>query len=72
MAESLHHVHLFADDIDATVGWWREHLGGEVIFDGEFGSWRYIMCPAPDGVLLELFEADASQMEGDAARYFAD
>jgi catechol 2,3-dioxygenase-like lactoylglutathione lyase family enzyme len=133
MAEHMHHVHLFADDLDATVAWWRIHLGGEVIFDGEFGgarnvfmrvgsgrvnfydqpareggggavhhigirtddltaleqrlraagiafrsgirdfgSWKYIMCPAPDGVLLELFEADASQLEGDAARYFAE
>lgn len=133
MAEHLHHVHLFADDIEATIGWWQTHLGGEVIFDGEFGgarnvfmrvgsgrvnfydqpvrdggggavhhigirtddlaalekrlrsagiefrsgirdfgSWKYIMCPAPDGVLLELFEADASQLDGDAARYFAD
>ena len=24
----------------------------------EFGSWRYIMCEAPDGVLLELFQID--------------
>ncbi|WP_416899391.1 MAG: VOC family protein [Minwuia sp.] len=133
MSEHLHHVHLFAADLDATIGWWREHLGGEVAFDGEFGgsrnvfmrvgsgrihfydqplrdegrgavhhigirtgdlaaleerlrragiafrsgirdfgAWKYIMCPAPDGVLLELFQADPEKLEGDAARYFAD
>ena len=38
----------------------------------EFGSWRYIMCPAPDGILLELFEIDLDQIEEPLARYFSD
>jgi catechol 2,3-dioxygenase-like lactoylglutathione lyase family enzyme len=119
MRASLHHVHIFASDIDATVAWWRDMLGGEVVYDGtfggarnvfmkvgsgglniydqpprgvtlgpvhhlgircddlaatvdhlrasgvefrgeirEFGAWRYIMCTAPDNILLELFAAD--------------
>ncbi len=131
-AAHLHHVHLFAADIDATVAWWREKLGGVVAFDGafggarnvfmevgrgrlhlydqpprgtpggavhhvgiqtddlpalhsrllalgvpfrsgirEFGSWRYIMCEAPDGVLLELFQIDTDDMPPALARYFA-
>ncbi|NQV61481.1 MAG: VOC family protein, partial [Alphaproteobacteria bacterium] len=118
MTASLHHSHIFASDISATMAWWREMLGGEVVFDGEFGgarnvfmrvgegrlhiydqaprdegrgavhhlgvycddlpvlvaamrakgvtfrgdirefgNWRYIMCAAPDNVLLELFQA---------------
>ncbi|MFT5180153.1 MAG: catechol 2,3-dioxygenase-like lactoylglutathione lyase family enzyme [Alphaproteobacteria bacterium] len=133
MAEHLHHVHFFTEDIDATIAWWRDMLGGEVIYDGDFGgarnvfmrvgsgrlhlyeqkprdegsgavhhvgirtddlaaleqrlraagvgfrsgirdfgAWKYIMCPAPDNVLLELFEVDASQLEGGAAEYFGD
>ena len=36
----------------------------------EFGSWRYLMCSAPDNVLLELFEADTSQMSEDLADFF--
>lgn len=133
MTEHLHHVHLFASDLDRTVAWWRDKLGGEVAFDGafggarnvfmrvgsgrvhfydqpardegrgavhhigirtddlgslerrlrqvdvpfrsgirDFGAWKYIMCPAPDNVLLELFEADPAKLEGDAAQYFAD
>ena len=36
----------------------------------EFGSWRYLMCPAPDGVLLELFEVDAEALDADLADYF--
>ena len=140
MAASLHHVHLFASDLDATIAWWRDMLGAEIAFDGpfggarnvfmrvgsgrlhlydqkprgaagaadgkgsggamhhvgikceglaglvgrmagrgvafrspirEFGSWRYIMCAAPDGVLLELFEIDADAMPPALAAYFA-
>lgn len=131
-AAHLHHVHVFASDVEATVAWWREKLGAEVVFDGdfggarnvflrvgtgrlhvydqpprgapggawhhvgirtddlpalyrhlvaegvpfrsgvrEFGSWRYVMCAAPDGVLLELFEIDTAKMPPALARYFA-
>lgn len=130
MIASLHHVHIFASDIDATVRWWREAMGGIVIHDGdfggtrnvfmrigqgglniydqpprgentgavhhlgiraddlaalvvhlrahgvafrgeirEFGNWRYIMCAAPDNVLLELFEADADLTPLEVAAY---
>lgn len=130
MAESLHHVHIFARDIEATVTWWRDMLGGETVHDGtlagarnvfmrigqgglhiydqpprdegrgpihhigirsddlrglvarmkakgvafrsdirEFGTWRYIMCAAPDGVLLELFEFDSAHEPARVARY---
>ncbi len=133
MNTHLHHVHIFTSDIDATVAWYRDMLGGEVFYDGEFGgarnvfmkighgrlniydqpprgdgrnavhhigirtddlaalhsrleangvafrsgirefgSWRYIMCPAPDNVLLELFEADRAQMPDRLAAFFFD
>jgi catechol 2,3-dioxygenase-like lactoylglutathione lyase family enzyme len=131
MQANLHHIHLFASDLDASIAWWRDMLGGEVAFDGdfggarnvfmrvgsgrlhlyeqqprgstggavhhvgikchglpalveqmkargvafrseirEFGSWRYIMCAAPDNVLLELFEIDAGKMPPALAAYF--
>ena len=38
----------------------------------EFGTWRYLMCPAPDDVLLELFEIDVDSMPPELARYFND
>ncbi len=133
MTEHLHHVHIFAADIDASVAWYRDMLGGEVVFDGdfggarnvfmrigggrlhlydqpprdqgrgavhhvgirtddlaalaarlrakgvefqsgirEFGSWRYLMCGAPDGVLLELFEIETERMPPELAGYFGD
>ncbi len=132
MTASLHHAHIFASDITATVAWWRTMLGGEVVFDGEFGgarnvfmrvgdgrlhiydqppmdgsrgavhhlgiccedlpakmaemqakgvifrsdirefgNWRYIMCAAPDDVLLELFQADADLTPPELAAYLA-
>lgn len=131
VAEHLHHVHVFTEDIDASVAWWEQMLGGEVAYDGdfggsrnvfmrvgdgrihfydqrprdagkgavhhvgirsddlaalhehllargiefrsgirEFGSWRYLMCPAPDDVLLELFQVDAKTLDPDLADYF--
>ena len=127
----LHHTHLFASDLDASVSWYCDMLGGEVAFDGEFGGarnvfmwlgggrlhfydqpprggasgtvhhlgyrsrdlaglvthmrqrgaifrseirefgyWRYIMCGAPDGVLLELFEYDEADLPPELADYF--
>ena len=133
MVEHFHHVHLFTKDINTTINWWRDMLGGIVIYDGDFGgarnifmrvgsgrihfyeqnlrddgkgavhhlgirtnnleklakkltdsgikfrsnihdfgAWKYIMCPAPDNVLLELFEVDENKLEGGAAEYFSD
>ena len=38
----------------------------------DFDAWKYIMCPAPDGVLLELFQADPGKLGGGAGKYFSD
>ena len=37
----------------------------------DFGFWKYVMAPAPDGVLLELFEVDESQIPEEMHDYFA-
>ena len=127
----MHHVHLFAEDVDATVAWYQHNLGAEVMFDGdfggarnvfmqlgtgrinlydqrprgdtqgpyhhigiqtddlvglrerllangvefrsdirEFGNWRYLMCPAPDRVLLGLFQIDVEEMPPALAKFF--
>ena len=132
MTANLHHAHIFASDLEATVSWWQTMLGAEVVFDGdfggarnvflrvgegrlhiynqwqigldkgvvhhlgihcddlltqvetmktkgvvfrsdvrEFGNWRYIMCAAPDNVLLELFQADADLMPPELAAYLS-
>jgi catechol 2,3-dioxygenase-like lactoylglutathione lyase family enzyme len=131
--EHLHHVHVFARDIAASIAWWRDMLGAEVAFDGDFGGarnaflrvgggrihlydqpprgdgtgavhhvgirtadlkglvarlgqrgvvfrnpprefgwWRYAMCAAPDGVLLELFEIETAHAPDAVRGYFDD
>ncbi|MCZ6473406.1 MAG: VOC family protein [SAR324 cluster bacterium] len=134
MSEHLHHAHIFASDMEATVAWWRDMLGGEVCFDGDFGgarnvfmkvgagrlhiydqpprgagrntsihhlgirtddlhalaarlrgkgvslrsaprdfgAWKYLMCMAPDNVLLELFQIDTAQAPPELAAYFGE
>ena len=51
MTESLHHVHIFASDIDATIAWWREKLGGELVYDGVLAGSRNVFMRIGSGGL---------------------
>ena len=33
---SLHHTHLMASDVDATIAFWRDHFGAEIVYDDDF------------------------------------
>jgi catechol 2,3-dioxygenase-like lactoylglutathione lyase family enzyme len=131
MRNSLHHVHAFASDVDASVRFYTEAFGGEVILDEvlagarnvfirigdgrlhlydqpprhsgagsihhigirtddisqmvdklqrngvqlrkpvtDLGGWRYVMVPAPDGVLIELFEVMPGKLPAQLDGYF--
>jgi catechol 2,3-dioxygenase-like lactoylglutathione lyase family enzyme len=131
MRNSLHHVHAFASDIEASVRFYTKVFGGEVILDEvlagarnvfirigdgrlhlydqpprhsgagsihhfgirtddmagmlerlrqhdvqlrkpvtELVGWRYVMVPAPDGVLIELFEVGPERLSGQLDGYF--
>ena len=48
---SLHHTHLMASDIDATIAFWREHFRGEVVFDGLFAGVRNVFMRVGQGKL---------------------
>lgn len=39
----LHHVHLFASDMAATLDWWQRHLGARVLFDGRLAGSRNVL-----------------------------
>jgi catechol 2,3-dioxygenase-like lactoylglutathione lyase family enzyme len=69
---AVHHIGIRTDNLAALEA--RLRTAGVSFRSGirDFGAWKYIMCPAPDGVLLELFEADTAILPADAARYFAD
>jgi catechol 2,3-dioxygenase-like lactoylglutathione lyase family enzyme len=131
MHNSLHHVHASASDVDASVSFYTEVSGGEMILDEvlagarnvfirigdgrlhlydqpprhagtgsihhlgirtddmagmveklqrhgvplrkpvtELGGWRYVMVPAPDGVLIELFEVTLEKLPPQLVGYF--
>ncbi len=119
----VHHVHIFASDIDKSIEFYREFFGGTVILDSELagarnvfmkighgrlhfydqppknpgrgsihhfgiqtdnieevvdklksgsvalrkgitdlGFWKYVMVPAPDDILIELFQVDKNRL----------
>ena len=131
MASHLHHVHIFASDLDYSMAFYQQVFGAEVILDREFagarnvfmtigrgrlhlydqpprqlerggihhfgiqtdeldeipdrlsafgvepqkgirnyGVWRYLMVPAPDNILVEIFEVDRSQVPTGLEDYF--
>jgi catechol 2,3-dioxygenase-like lactoylglutathione lyase family enzyme len=39
---SLHHTHLMATDIDATISFWRDGFGAEVVADLDFAGARNV------------------------------
>ena len=119
----IHHVHIFASDINKSIKFYEEFFGGQVIFDSELvgernvfmrighgrlhfydkppknpgrgsshhfgiqtdnieevvvklrsggvalrkgitdlGFWKYVMVPAPDDILIELFQVDKTKL----------
>ncbi len=49
MPFDLHHVHLFASNVDATVAWWCRHLEAKVIFDGSLAGSRNVFLAVGSG-----------------------
>ena len=67
---TYHHIGIQTDDLASL----RDRLVSKgILFRSdirEFGTWRYLMCPAPDNVLLELFQIDIEEMPPALARFF--
>lgn len=131
MTSHVHHVHLFASDIDHSIKFYHDFFDGEVVLDMELagarnvfmkvgkgrihfydqppkfsgrgsihhfgiqtediesavrkmgangivftkgitdaGFWKYIMVPAPDNILIELFEVDKRAIPAEFLSYF--
>ena len=45
----LHHVHVFASDIEATIQWWSRHLGAKVFFDEKLAGTRNVFLAVGTG-----------------------
>ncbi len=51
MTIDLHHVHVFASDMDATVSWWCRHLGARVLSDEILAGARNVFLSVGSGRL---------------------
>jgi catechol 2,3-dioxygenase-like lactoylglutathione lyase family enzyme len=51
MPEHLHHVHLFATDVDKSIAFWRDNFGGEVVLDAEMAGARNVFMRVGAGRL---------------------
>jgi len=131
MVNHIHHVHIFASDIDGSLNFYKDFFGGNIILDTElagarnvfmkigngrlhfydqspknpgrgsihhfgiqtddvdevvikmrskgisfkkdivdFGFWKYIMVPAPDDILIELFQINRDKIPQEFLDYF--
>ena len=127
----VHHVHIFASNINKSIKFYEEFFGGKVILDAELagarnvfmkighgrlhfydqppknsgrgsihhfgiqtgnieevvdkvksggvalrkgitdlGFWKYVMVPAPDDILIELFQVDKGKLPPQYVGYF--
>lgn len=67
---SIHHFGIQTDDIQGAV---RKLKEKGILFNKDItdaGFWKYIMVPAPDNILIELFEVDKKQLSSDLQNYF--
>jgi catechol 2,3-dioxygenase-like lactoylglutathione lyase family enzyme len=67
---SIHHFGIQTDDIEEVVS--KLISGGVVLKKGisDLGFWRYIMVPAPDEILIELFKIDRTKLPPQYLAYF--
>lgn len=67
---SIHHFGIQTDNIEGTVE--RLRSAGVPLRKGvtDFGFWRYVMVPAPDDILVELFQVDKDALPDDLKDYF--
>lgn len=45
----LHHTHIFASDIQATLDWWQQHMGAEILADEILAESRNVMISVGGG-----------------------
>lgn len=61
MAARLHHTHIFASDMDATLDFYRRWFGAEVLADHVFAGARNVMMKVGDGRINIYDQAPAGQ-----------
>ena len=67
---SIHHFGIQTDDIESVVNKLKAHGIGFTKGITDAGFWKYIMVPAPDNILVELFQVDKNQIPRELHSYF--
>ena len=67
---SIHHFGIQTDNIEEVVD--KLRLGGVTLRKGitDLGFWKYVMIPAPDDILIELFQVDKCKLPPIFDEYF--
>jgi len=67
---SIHHFGIQTDNIEEVVD--KLRAGGVALRKGitDLGFWKYVMVPAPDDILIELFQVDKSKLPPIFDEYF--
>lgn len=67
---SIHHFGIQTDNIEEVVD--KLRAGGVALRKGitDLGFWKYVMVPAPDDILIELFQVEKSKLPPIFDEYF--
>ena len=67
---NIHHFGIQTDDIDAVVN--KLQSDGVCLRKNvhDHGFWKYVMVPAPDEILIELFQVDKKRLPDSLRAYF--
>ena len=68
MQVQLHHTHIFASNVEATVKWWQDMLDAQVLFDMEIAGARNVMLGIGSG-RLNIYDQPPRQGEGGACHH---
>src|SRR5262245_17743815 len=63
-AMDLHHVHVFARKIEATIEWWSRHLRAKVFFDAKLAGARNVFLAVGTGRLHIYDQASIDRGRG--------
>ena len=67
---SIHHFGIQTDNIEEVVD--KLRAGGVALRKGitDLGFWKYVMVPARDDILIELFQVDKDKLPPEFVEYF--
>jgi catechol 2,3-dioxygenase-like lactoylglutathione lyase family enzyme len=65
MQVRLHHIHIFASDMDRTLKFWQEMFGAEILFDKEIAGARNVMIAIGSG-RLNIYDQPPKEGRGGA------